>query len=90
MLQVSLLFSGVLCGGCASSKGNDWHLSEAQAIQIAEDTGRKHDWDISQCERTGANRQWWIEYRAKEWEPGKHFTVLIDDKTGKPVYIGGE
>ena len=90
MLQVSLLLSGMLCGGCVSSKGKEWNLSEAQAIQIAEDTGRKHDWDIGQCERTDAKRQWRIEYRAKEWAPGKHFTVFIEDKTGEPYYIGGE
>ena len=80
--------------GCTSMKTHPPppSMTREQAQRLAEDYAATHGRDLGKYRLVEAesHRKWWFFYDGIEQTVGNHFTVIVNEETGKVGILPGE
>jgi hypothetical protein len=72
------------------------HLTTAEAVRIAQQAAEREGRRLSDYklpephyQYTRKDKSWWVSFDGQVPAPGNHFSVLIDDQTGKTQLMPG-
>jgi hypothetical protein len=72
-------------------------MTKAVVVAIANDEARRQGYDLSKYEKprveyelTSQDETWTVFYEGKEKAPGNHFSVWVNDRTGKCRLMRGK
>jgi hypothetical protein len=100
MLRHALMFfCAAVVAGCAITQTGP-RLSHAAVIRIADAEARRQGYDLRAFERPKARYNlaeredtWWVFYEGKAVDgmttTGNHFSLMIDDKSGRSQLMPG-
>ena len=81
----------------SDSKPEGARLSTVEAIRIAKQAAERQGADLSRYkepvahyELTRKDKSWSVFFDGRVAMPGNHFSVSVDDQTGKTRFFGGE
>ena len=67
-------------------------LTRVQAQRLAEEHAKTHSRDLTKYRlvETEPHREWWFFYDGIEQTVGNHFTIIVNEETGKVGMLPGQ
>ena len=91
-----MAIAGIAAGlsGCATILGqpSPTVMTREQAQRLAEDYAAAHGRDLGKYQLAEAepHREWWFFYDGIEQTVGNHFTIIVNEETGKVGIVPGK
>jgi len=95
-LLLAVALAAPLTGGCSHMRHSGARLTKVEAIDIAREAAEREGRNLSEYKEPVARYE--FVYKDKTWDvffdgkvpmPGNHFSVEIDDQTGKTRLLPG-